>query len=64
MITNDWHKIEYATMIAFHPASFIIFILIIFIPGIFGANLIIAVLKIYYRETLEKYQNYRQLDDI
>jgi hypothetical protein len=53
MIKNDWHKLEYSSMIAFHPISFIIFVLIIFIPGLFGSNLIIAVLKIYYRETLD-----------
>jgi len=55
MITNDWHKILYGSMITFHPAALIIFILIIFIPGLFGSNLIIAVLKTYYRETIEKY---------
>jgi hypothetical protein len=63
MITNDWHKLEYGTMIAFHPISFIVFVLIIFIPGIFGSNLIIAVLKISYRETMDRNLNQNMLDE-
>ena len=33
-----------------------------FIAGIFGANLIIAVIKIYYSETVEKYE-YEEINE-
>jgi hypothetical protein len=56
MITNDWTEPMYMSMRTFHPISFIVFILVIFIGGIFGSNLIIAVLKIYYSQTMSKYK--------
>ena len=55
MITLSWTDPMYMSMRTFHPLSFIPYILIIFILGIFNANLIAAVLKIYYSSTLQKY---------
>jgi len=46
----------YMSMRTFHTMAFIPYILIIFILGIFCANLIAAVLKIYYSSTIQKYQ--------
>ncbi|CAK87628.1 unnamed protein product (macronuclear) [Paramecium tetraurelia] len=56
MIFNEWTEPLYLSMLSFHDFTVIYYILIIFIIGIFGANLIIAVLKIYYSQTLEEYE--------
>lgn len=56
MIYNDWTEPVYFSMRTFHSASIILYILVIFIAGMFGSNLIIAVLKIYYSQTLQNYQ--------
>lgn len=48
MIFNEWTEPIYLAMHTFHDFSVIYFILLIFIISIFCANLIIAVLKIYY----------------
>lgn len=48
MIFNEWTEPIYLAMHTFHDFTVIYFILLIFIISIFGANLIIAVLKIYY----------------
>ena len=56
IVMNEWHEPMYQNMQTFHPASFILFIQMIFY-GIFGSNLIIAVLKIYYSETMAKYED-------
>lgn len=48
MIFNEWTEPLYLSMLTFHDFTLIYYLLIIFIIGIFGANLIIAVLKIYY----------------
>lgn len=58
MIYNDWTDPVYFSMRTFHFTAFILYFLIIFIAGIFCTNLIIAVLKIYYSETMEKYENF------
>lgn len=52
MIKNDWTDPMYISMKTFHPYTLVLYILIIFIGGIFGANLIIAVLKIHYTEVM------------
>ncbi|CAD8081174.1 unnamed protein product [Paramecium primaurelia] len=54
MIFNDWTEPLYFSMLSFHDFTVIYYILIIFIIGIFGANLIIAALKIYYSQKLEE----------
>ncbi|CAD8084110.1 unnamed protein product [Paramecium sonneborni] len=56
MIFNEWTEPLYLSMLSFHDFTVIYYILIIFIVGIFGANLIIAVIKIYYSQTLEEYE--------
>lgn len=48
MIFNEWTEPLYLAMLTFHDFTVVYFLLIEFIVGIFGANLIIAVLKIYY----------------
>lgn len=48
MIFNEWTEPIYLAMLTFHDFAIIYFIFLIFIIAIFGANLIIAVLKIYY----------------
>ncbi|CAD8206266.1 unnamed protein product [Paramecium pentaurelia] len=57
MIFNEWTEPIYLAMLTFHDFAIIYFIFLIFIIAIFGANLIIAVLKIYYSQTLLKYQH-------
>ncbi|CAD8119651.1 unnamed protein product [Paramecium sonneborni] len=57
MIFNEWTEPIYLSMQTFHDFSIVYFIFLIFIIAIFGANLIIAVLKIYYSQTLIKYQH-------
>ncbi|CAD8124288.1 unnamed protein product [Paramecium sonneborni] len=57
MIFNEWTEPIYLAMLTFHDFSIVYFIFLIFIIAIFGANLIIAVLKIYYSQTLIKYQH-------
>ena len=52
MITLSWTDPMYMSMRTFHTLAFIPYILIIFILGIFNANLIAAVLKIYYSSTI------------
>ncbi|KAM3140245.1 Sodium channel protein type 4 subunit alpha [Paramecium bursaria] len=42
-------------MRTFHPTIVIYYILLAFILGIFGVNLIIAVEKVYYSQTMHKY---------
>lgn len=56
MIYNDWTEPTYFSMRTFHSSAVILYILVIFIAGIFGSNLMIAVLKIYYSETMKKYE--------
>jgi Na+/H+ antiporter NhaD/arsenite permease-like protein len=58
---NEFHEPMYWSMATFHPASFILYILAMFVAGIFCSNMIIAVLKIYYSETMEKYE-YEDID--
>ena len=48
MIFTEWHEPLYGTMRTFNAGASILFLLDIFVAGIFGVNLIIAVLKIYY----------------
>lgn len=48
MIFNEWTEPIYFGMWSFHDFTVIYFILITLIVGIFGSNLIIAVLKIYF----------------
>lgn len=48
MIFNEWTEPIYLAMLTYHDFAIIYFIFLIFIIAIFGANLIIAVLKIYY----------------
>lgn len=62
IVMNEFHEPMYWSMATFHPFSFILFISTMFIAGIFGANLIIAVIKIYYSETVEKYE-FEEIDE-
>lgn len=57
MITLSWTDPMYMSMRTLHPAAFLPYILIIFVLGIFNANLIAAVLKIYYSATLQQFQS-------
>jgi hypothetical protein len=50
----NWTVIMYDTMSTFHPASWIYYVLIIFIVGVFGFNMIIAVLKVHYNQSIEE----------
>lgn len=49
----NWSGTMYYTMTAFHAWTWIYFIMIIFIVGVFGFNVIIAVLKVHYNQVLE-----------
>jgi hypothetical protein len=57
VLQTDWTHPMYVSMRAYHPATFIIFIMVIFLPSIFGGNLMIAVVKTNYRQTMEKYED-------
>lgn len=53
MIYNDWTDPLYYSMRTFHFSIVIFYLLIIFVAGIFCGNLIVAVLKTYYSETVK-----------
>jgi hypothetical protein len=55
VLQTDWTQPMYVSMRAYHPATFIIFLMVIFLPSIFGGNLMIAVVKTNYGQTMEKY---------
>jgi hypothetical protein len=63
MIFNEWTEPVYLAMQTFHDFTVVYFLLIALIISIFGANLIIAVLKIYYSQTLEKYE-FEEIEDL
>jgi uncharacterized membrane protein YccC len=62
---NEWTNTMYMTMKTVHPITWVIYLLVIFIGGtirnsiyllgIFCFNLVIAVLKMQYRETTNFY---------
>jgi hypothetical protein len=50
-ITQDgWAVVMFFTIRVFYPHVWIYFLLIIFVGGFFGFNLVIAVLKTHYAE--------------
>ncbi|CAD8095957.1 unnamed protein product [Paramecium sonneborni] len=51
---DDWSWVMFFTMRIFHPWIWIYYLLIIFVGGFFGFNLVIAVLKTHYAEAAEE----------
>ncbi|CAD8147067.1 unnamed protein product [Paramecium octaurelia] len=51
---DDWSWVMFFTMRIFHPWVWIYYLLIIFVGGFFGFNLVIAVLKTHYSEAAEE----------
>ena len=51
---DDWSWVMFFTMRIYHPWTWIYFVLIIFVCGFFGFNLVIAVIKIHYAEAAEE----------
>lgn len=57
---DDWSWVMFYTMRIFNPWVWIYYLLIIFVGGFFGFNLVIAVLKIHYSEATEEDQKRRE----
>lgn len=53
---DDWSTVMYFTIRIFHPWIWIYYVLIIFICGFFGFNLVIAVIKTHYAEASSEYE--------
>jgi len=51
---DDWSWVMFYTMRIYNPWIWIYYLLIIFVGGFFGFNLVIAVLKIHYAEATEE----------
>ncbi|CAD8120846.1 unnamed protein product [Paramecium sonneborni] len=51
---DDWSWVMFFTMRIFHPWIWLYYLLIIFIGGFFGFNIVIAVLKVHYAEATEE----------
>ncbi|CAD8198931.1 unnamed protein product [Paramecium pentaurelia] len=51
---DDWSWVMFFTMRIFHPWIWLYYLLIIFIGGFFGFNIVIAVLKVHYSEATEE----------
>ncbi|CAD8125783.1 unnamed protein product [Paramecium sonneborni] len=51
---DDWSWVMFYTMRIYHPYVWIYYLLIIFVGGFFGFNLVIAVLKTHYAEAAEE----------
>ncbi|CAK68274.1 unnamed protein product (macronuclear) [Paramecium tetraurelia] len=51
---DDWSWVMFFTMRIYHPYVWIYYLLIIFVGGFFGFNLVIAVLKTHYAEAAEE----------
>lgn len=47
---DDWTYVMYFTLKTFNSSVWVYYILVIFIGGFFGFNLVIAVLKTHYSE--------------
>ncbi|CAD8122391.1 unnamed protein product [Paramecium sonneborni] len=51
---DDWSWVMFFTMRIYHPWTWLYYLLIIFVCGFFGFNLVIAVIKIHYAEATEE----------
>ncbi|CAD8121632.1 unnamed protein product [Paramecium sonneborni] len=51
---DDWSWVMFFTMRIYHPWTWFYYLLIIFVCGFFGFNLVIAVIKIHYAEATEE----------
>ncbi|CAD8111921.1 unnamed protein product [Paramecium sonneborni] len=51
---DDWSWVMFYTMRIYHPWIWLYYLLIIFVCGFFGFNLVIAVIKIHYAEATEE----------
>ncbi|CAD8187083.1 unnamed protein product [Paramecium octaurelia] len=51
---DDWSWVMFFTMRIFHPWVWLYYLLIIFIGGFFGFNIVIAVLKVHYSEATQE----------
>ncbi|CAD8054705.1 unnamed protein product [Paramecium primaurelia] len=57
---DDWSWVMFFTMRIFHPQIWIYYLLIIFVGGFFGFNLVIAVLKTHYSEAAEESEKHQE----
>lgn len=53
---DDWAYVMFYTMRIYSPWTWIYYLLIIFVGGFFGFNLVIAVLKTHYSEAAIEYE--------
>ncbi|CAD8200926.1 unnamed protein product [Paramecium octaurelia] len=61
---DDWSWVMFYTMRIFHPWVWIYYLLIIFVGGFFGFNLVIAVLKTHYAEAAEESAKKQEEEEI
>ncbi|CAD8196993.1 unnamed protein product [Paramecium pentaurelia] len=57
---DDWSWVMFYTMRIFHPWIWLYYLLIIFIGGFFGFNIVIAVLKVHYSEATEENKQHEE----
>lgn len=55
---DDWSFVMFFTIRIFHPWVWIYYLLIQFLGGFFGFNLVIAVLKTHYAEAAEEFNRH------
>ncbi|CAK56635.1 unnamed protein product (macronuclear) [Paramecium tetraurelia] len=61
---DDWSWVMFFTMRIFHPWVWLYYLLIIFIGGFFGFNIVIAVLKVHYSEATEENKKREEENEI